>query len=190
MRHVQEKYKMRMKEQKYSPEERRKRMNKQNQLLSDEQVQMLSVDPGGIEQPVAVEEEKDLSNVPLISTEDKTYEEKEETPVDAIKDEEKGDVDPVILSKQQVDSDDEEIEEEKSKLPKRKLKKLSRMIVQKLQQKVNLKASSNILLIPQHWRFRREYSQDKRGRKTCLGTARFYPTNWCCEGATITTRKR
>ncbi|GFS54459.1 uncharacterized protein TNIN_289761 [Trichonephila inaurata madagascariensis] len=188
-------------------------MNEQNQLLSgkqekltdedmevpqaiekilvfkSEQVEMLSVDSDGIAQPIVVEEEKSLSNVPLISAEDETYEEKE-TPVDVIKDKAKGDVDPVILSKQQVDLHDEEIEEEKPKLPKRKLKKLSRMSVAKLQQKVNLKASSNILLIPQHWSFRCEYSQDKRERKTCLGTARFYQTNWCCEGATITTRKR
>ncbi|GFV00092.1 hypothetical protein TNCV_4057641 [Trichonephila clavipes] len=29
--------------------------------------------------------------------------------------------------------------------------------------KVNLKALSNMVLIPQHWSFRREYSQDKSG---------------------------
>ncbi|GFX63554.1 hypothetical protein TNCV_105611 [Trichonephila clavipes] len=33
----------------------------------------------GVAQPVAVEEEKGLSNVSLISTEDETYEEKEDT---------------------------------------------------------------------------------------------------------------
>ncbi|GFY55606.1 hypothetical protein TNIN_473471 [Trichonephila inaurata madagascariensis] len=70
-----------------------------------------------------------------------------------------------VGSKERVDLDDDEIEEEKPKLLKRKLKKLSRMIVAKLQQKVNLKAPSNIVLIPQHWSFRREYSQDKRGRE-------------------------
>ncbi|GFY78027.1 CCHC-type domain-containing protein [Trichonephila inaurata madagascariensis] len=52
---------------------------------------------------------------------------------------------------------------EKPKLPKRKLKELSRMSVTKLQQKVKLKASSNIVLVPQYWNFKREYSQDKRG---------------------------
>ncbi|GFW24184.1 hypothetical protein TNCV_1847431 [Trichonephila clavipes] len=36
----------------------------------------------------------------LMSAEDETYEEKEETPVDVIKDRAKGDVDPEILSKQ------------------------------------------------------------------------------------------
>ncbi|GFS96038.1 hypothetical protein TNCV_4278111 [Trichonephila clavipes] len=39
------------------------------------------------------------------------------------------------------------------------------MMVAKLQQTVDLKASSNIVLIPQHWSFRCEYSQDKRGRE-------------------------
>ncbi|GFY09027.1 syntaxin-binding protein 5-like [Trichonephila clavipes] len=39
------------------------------------------------------------------------------------------------------------------------------MTVAKLQQKMNLKASSNIVLIPHHWSFKREYSQDKRGRE-------------------------
>ncbi|GFS50276.1 splicing factor 3B subunit 2 [Trichonephila inaurata madagascariensis] len=37
------------------------------------------------------------------------------------------------------------------------------MIVAKLQQKVNLKASSNIVLVPQHWSFKRKYLQDKSG---------------------------
>ncbi|GFS50213.1 retrovirus-related Pol polyprotein from transposon opus [Trichonephila inaurata madagascariensis] len=52
---------------------------------------------------------------------------------------------------------------EKPKLPKRKFKELSRMSVTKLQRKVNLKTSNNIVLVPQHWSFKREYSQDKRG---------------------------
>ncbi|GFW38470.1 uncharacterized protein TNCV_4609771 [Trichonephila clavipes] len=130
-------------------------------VSKSKQVQMLSVDPDGVTQPVTVEEEKGLSNALLISAEDETYEEKGKTPVDVIKDKAEGDVDPIILSKQRVDLDDEAIEE----LPKRKLKKLSRMTVDKLQQKVNLKASSNIVLIPQHWDVRYEYSQDKRGEK-------------------------
>ncbi|GFX44659.1 uncharacterized protein TNCV_4441641 [Trichonephila clavipes] len=37
------------------------------------------------------------------------------------------------------------------------------MTVAELQQKVNLKASRNMVPIPQHWSFRREYSQDKSG---------------------------
>ncbi|GFV87662.1 uncharacterized protein TNCV_779461 [Trichonephila clavipes] len=35
------------------------------------------------------------------------------------------------------------------------------MTVAELQQKVNLKASSNMVLIPLHWSFRGKYSQDK-----------------------------
>ncbi|GFU92988.1 hypothetical protein TNCV_2081341 [Trichonephila clavipes] len=99
MRHVQEEHKRRMKkEQKCLPEERCNRMNEQNQLLSED------VDPDAVAQPVAVEEKKGfISNVPLISTEDETFEEKEETPVDARKDKAKGDVNPVILSKERVD---------------------------------------------------------------------------------------
>ncbi|GFX47501.1 hypothetical protein TNCV_618601 [Trichonephila clavipes] len=51
----------------------------------------------------------------------------------------------------------------KLKLPKRKHKELSRMLVTKLQRKVNLKASNNFVLVLQHWSFKQEYSQDKRG---------------------------
>ncbi|GFS71539.1 hypothetical protein TNCV_5052221 [Trichonephila clavipes] len=148
---------------------------------------MLSGDPD-VAQPVTVWEEKGLSTVPLISAVGETYEEKVETPVDVIKDKAKGDVDPVILSKHRVDLDDDEIEEE---LPKKKLDKLSMTAVAELQQKVNLKTSSNIVLVPQHWSFRREYSQDKIGKENLLGNCRFYQINWCCEGATIIiTRKR
>ncbi|GFS55901.1 hypothetical protein TNIN_468751 [Trichonephila inaurata madagascariensis] len=89
--------------------------------------------------------------------------ERRETPVDVIKDKSKGDINPVILSKKRVDIDNDEIEEEKPKLPKRKLKKISRTTVAKLQQKVNLKASTNIALVPQHRSFKRKYSQDKEG---------------------------
>ncbi|GFY51393.1 putative splicing factor 3b subunit 2 [Trichonephila inaurata madagascariensis] len=60
-------------------------------------------------------------------------------------------------------SAEEGIEEEKPKLPERKLKNLSRMTVAELQQKVNLKASSNLILIPQHWSFKLKYSQHERG---------------------------
>ncbi|GFU48908.1 uncharacterized protein TNCV_3209121 [Trichonephila clavipes] len=73
--------------------------------------------------------------------------EKEEISVDVIKD--KDDINPIILSKERIDFDEDEIEEEKPKLPKIKRKNLSRMTVAELQQKVNLKASSNMVLIPQ-----------------------------------------
>ncbi|GFS41963.1 putative splicing factor 3b subunit 2 [Trichonephila inaurata madagascariensis] len=63
------------------------------------------------------------------------------------------------INKERVDLDDNEIEEKTLKLPKRKLKNLSRITGTELQQKVNLKASSN----PQHWSFKRKYSQDKGG---------------------------
>ncbi|GFW64255.1 hypothetical protein TNCV_2415061 [Trichonephila clavipes] len=59
---------------------------------------MLSVDPDPVAQPVTVREENGLSIVQLISA-NEMYEEKEETPVDVIKDKAKGDVDPIILSK-------------------------------------------------------------------------------------------
>ncbi|GFY29181.1 uncharacterized protein TNCV_4723091 [Trichonephila clavipes] len=72
----------------------------------------------------------------------------------------KGDLNSVILSKERMDFDEDEIEEEKPKLPKRKRNNLSRRTVAEIQQKVILKASSNMVLIPQHWSFR-EYSQDK-----------------------------
>ncbi|GFW30654.1 retrovirus-related Pol polyprotein from transposon opus [Trichonephila clavipes] len=85
--------------------------------------------------------------------------EKEEISVDVIKD--KDESNPVIFSKERIDFDEDEIEEEKLKLPKRKRKNLNRRTVAELQQKVNLKASSNMVLIPQHWSFRGEYSQDK-----------------------------
>ncbi|GFW83615.1 uncharacterized protein TNCV_2204641 [Trichonephila clavipes] len=70
----------------------------------------------------------------------------------------------VVVEKEKEEiSVDDEIEEEKLNLPKRKRKHLSRRTVAELQQKVNLKASSNMVLIPQHWSLRREYSQDESG---------------------------
>ncbi|GFT72507.1 uncharacterized protein TNCV_973781 [Trichonephila clavipes] len=168
MRHVQEEHKTSMKEEhKCLPEERCKRMNEENQLLNEEeekssdedmevtqaiekvlvpkggQVQTRSADQYAVAQFVVVEKEK------------------EEISVDVIKD--KDYLNPVILSKERIDFDEDEIEEEKLKLPKRKRKNLSRMTVAELQQKVNLKASSNMVLIPQHWSFRGKYSQDKSG---------------------------
>ncbi|GFY57519.1 hypothetical protein TNIN_218861, partial [Trichonephila inaurata madagascariensis] len=53
-------------------------------------------------------------------------------------------INPVILSKERVDLDNDEIEEEKPKLPKRKLNKLSRMTVAKLQQKPFTKAVNHL----------------------------------------------
>ncbi|GFY07797.1 uncharacterized protein TNCV_4287331 [Trichonephila clavipes] len=106
-----------------------------------EPIQTCSTDQYAVAQSVVVEKEK------------------EEISVDVIKD--KDESNPVILSKERIDSDEDEIEEEKLNLPKRKRKNLSRRTVAELQQKVNLKASSNMVLIPQHWSFRGEYSQDK-----------------------------
>ncbi|GFX50421.1 retrovirus-related Pol polyprotein from transposon opus [Trichonephila clavipes] len=107
-----------------------------------EPIQTRSTDQYAVAQSVVVEKEK------------------EEISVDVIKD--KDESNPVILSKERIDFDEDEIEEEKLKLPKRKRKNLSRTVAE-LQQKVNLKASSNMVLIPQHWIFRGEYSQDKSG---------------------------
>ncbi|GFS54622.1 uncharacterized protein TNCV_2749181 [Trichonephila clavipes] len=114
-----------------------------NVLVSKgEQVQTRSADQYAVAQSVVVEKEK------------------EEISVDVIKD--KDDLKPVILSKEKIDFDEDEIKE-KPKLPKRKRKNLSRMTAAELQQKGNLKVSSNMVLIPQHWSFRGEHSQDKSG---------------------------
>ncbi|GFY59050.1 hypothetical protein TNIN_271611 [Trichonephila inaurata madagascariensis] len=138
-------------------------------VFRSEQIQMLSADQDAEAQPVTAEEEKGLSrdsaNVPLISAEDETYVGKEGTPVDVRTDKGKGSVNHVILSKERRYLDDVEIEEATPKFPDRKLKKLRRMTVAKLQQTVDLKASSNMVLISQHWSLRRGYSQDKRGRE-------------------------
>ncbi|GFQ89763.1 putative splicing factor 3b subunit 2 [Trichonephila clavata] len=86
---------------------------------------------------------------------------KEETPVDVIRDEVKDDINLAILNKETLDLEYDEIEEEKSKLFQGKRKKLSRKTVAELQQKVNLKASSNIILVFHHWCFKGK--QDKQG---------------------------
>ncbi|GFX76210.1 hypothetical protein TNCV_1233481 [Trichonephila clavipes] len=152
MRYVQEERKTSMKEeQKCLPEERCKRTTEQNQLLKEEQeklsdedmevtqaiekvlvskgeqVQTCRADQYAVAQSISVEKEK----------EDKSF--------DVIKD--KVDPNSVILSKERMDFDEDENEEEKPKLPKRKCKNLSRMTIAKLQQKVNRKASSNMVLI-------------------------------------------
>ncbi|GFX25132.1 uncharacterized protein TNCV_2753071 [Trichonephila clavipes] len=114
-----------------------------------EQVQTRSADQYAVAQSVVEEKEK------------------EEISVDVIKD--KDDFNPVIISKEQIDFDEDEIEEEKPKSPKRKRKNLNRMTVAELQQKVNLEASSNMVLIPQHWSFRGEHSQDKSEMRKLAG---------------------
>ncbi|GFX84242.1 hypothetical protein TNCV_3975891 [Trichonephila clavipes] len=92
MRHVQEEHKMRMKEvQKCFQKERGKRIDEQNQLFNEEQEKS----------------DEDMEN--------ETYEGKEETPVDMIKDKAEGDINPVILSKERVNLEDDGIEEEKPK---------------------------------------------------------------------------
>ncbi|GFQ66396.1 splicing factor 3B subunit 2 [Trichonephila clavata] len=185
MQQVQEKHKMRMKaeKQKCSLEERCKRMEELKQFLKQEsdedmevpqaiekvlvfkgeRAQMLSVNPDAVAQPVIVGEGKglsrDSSKVPLIPANNEMCEGKEETPVDVIRDKVKDDINPAIFSKETLDLEDDEIEEEKSKFFKRKLKKLSRKTVAELQQKVNLKASSNIILVLHHWCFKGK--QDK-----------------------------
>ncbi|GFX71955.1 retrovirus-related Pol polyprotein from transposon 412 [Trichonephila clavipes] len=74
--------------------------------------------------------------------------------------------DEKIGSKKRMDFDEDEIEEEKPKLLKRKRKNLSRMTVAELQQKVNPKASSNMvawpLMIEERRRKEDEGEQERR----------------------------
>ncbi|GFR14980.1 uncharacterized protein TNCT_472731 [Trichonephila clavata] len=147
------------------------RIMQEKKQFKGERAKMLSVDPDAVVQPVAIGEEKDLSrdsfNVPPISADDEMYEEREETSVHVIKDKAKEDVHPGILNKEPVNLDDYEFEEERPKLSKEKLKKLSRMTVEEVKQKEcvnsNLKASSNVILVPHHLCFKCKNSQDKRG---------------------------
>ncbi|GFR19808.1 splicing factor 3B subunit 2 [Trichonephila clavata] len=85
---------------------------------------------------------------------------KEETPVDVIRDKVKDDINPAILSKETLDLEDDKIEEERSTLFKRKLKKLSRKTVAELEQKVNCNTCDYILAF-HHWCFKDK--QDKQG---------------------------
>ncbi|PRD31561.1 UNVERIFIED_CONTAM: hypothetical protein NCL1_23201 [Trichonephila clavipes] len=85
------------------------------------------------------------------------------------------------------------IEVEKSKLCKRKLKKSGRMTVegkQKVRESSIFKASSDVIFVPCHLCFKRNYSQvkERRCRKTCAETV-FYPTIWCFEKATNNAKK-
>ncbi|GFR22798.1 uncharacterized protein TNCT_441321 [Trichonephila clavata] len=137
-----------------------------------ERAQMLSVNPDTVTQPVIVGERKglsrDSSKVPLVPADNEMCEGKEETPVNVIRDKVKDDTNPPILSKEPLDLEDDEIEEDKSKLFQRKRKKLSRKTVAELQQKVNLKASNNIILVFHQWCFKGK--QDKQGiEKNLLG---------------------
>ncbi|GFV65727.1 uncharacterized protein TNCV_4153631 [Trichonephila clavipes] len=102
--------------------------------LESERAQMLSVDPDALAQPDTVREEKGLSRIQLISV-DEMCEEKEEASVDVMKETAKEDINPVILSKEPVNLDDE-IEEVK----------------QKVCFNPNLKASNNIIFVQHHWR--------------------------------------
>ncbi|GFV84689.1 uncharacterized protein TNCV_4296711 [Trichonephila clavipes] len=157
MRHVQKECKTSMKEeQKCLPEEGCKRMNEQNQLLNEEQ-EKLSDEEMEVTQAIEKVLVSKGEHVQTCSVDQYAVAES----VDMIKD--KGDLNPVIRSNERMDFDEDEIEEEKPKLcvPKGKRKNLSKRTVAELQQKVNLKASSNIVLIPQHWSFKGEYSQDK-----------------------------
>ncbi|GFS99954.1 uncharacterized protein TNCV_4196391 [Trichonephila clavipes] len=71
-----------------------------------------SVDPDAVAQPVTVGGKKGLSRVQLISA-DEMREEREETSIDVIKETAKEDINPVILSREPVNLDDDEIEEVK-----------------------------------------------------------------------------
>ncbi|GFW45988.1 uncharacterized protein TNCV_3276061 [Trichonephila clavipes] len=140
MRHIQEKRKTSMKEeQKWLPEERCKRMNEQNQLLNEEQKKLSDED---VEVPQAIEKvlvskgeqvQTHSADQYAVAQSVVVEKEKEEISVDVIKD--KDDINPVILSKERMDFVEDEIEEEKPKLPKRKRRNLSRMTVAELQQK-------------------------------------------------------
>ncbi|PRD26037.1 UNVERIFIED_CONTAM: hypothetical protein NCL1_39192 [Trichonephila clavipes] len=83
--------------------------------LESGRAKRLSVGPDAVAQPVTVPEEKDLPGVLLISA-DEMCEEKEETSVDVIKETAKGDINPVILSKEPGNLKDDEIEEIKQKV--------------------------------------------------------------------------
>ncbi|GFX68032.1 uncharacterized protein TNCV_921331 [Trichonephila clavipes] len=104
---------------------------------------MLSVDPDDVVQPVTVLEERGLPRVLLISADD-MCEEKEETSVDVINETAKEDINPVVLNKDPLNLDDDEMEE----------------VEQKEYFNLNLKASSNVICVQHHWR---KYSQVQRG---------------------------
>ncbi|GFS73997.1 hypothetical protein TNCV_108701 [Trichonephila clavipes] len=100
-------------------------LNEEQEKLSDEDMEVPQCGSRCCSTTCHCWEEKGLSGdssiAPLNSAKDEMYEEKEETPVDMIKDKAKGDFNPVILSKETLDLEDDETEE-KPELPKRKLK--------------------------------------------------------------------
>ncbi|GFY38859.1 uncharacterized protein TNIN_398411 [Trichonephila inaurata madagascariensis] len=106
--------------------------------LESERAKMLSVGLDAVAQPVTVPEEKGLTRVLLISANEMC----EETSVNVIKETAK-DINPVVLSKEPVHLDDDEIEEVK----------------QEVCFKPNLKVSSNVIFVQHHWR---KYSQVQR----------------------------
>ncbi|GFV99529.1 splicing factor 3B subunit 2 [Trichonephila clavipes] len=111
--------------------------------LESERAKMLSVGPDAMAQPVTVPEEKCLPRALLISA-DEMCEEKEERSVDVIKETAKEDINPVVLNREPLNLNNDEIEE----------------IKQKVWFKPNLKASSNVIFVHHHWR---KYSQIQRG---------------------------
>ncbi|GFY54013.1 uncharacterized protein TNIN_290661 [Trichonephila inaurata madagascariensis] len=99
--------------------------------LESERAKMLDVGLDAVVQPVTVQE-KGLPRVLLISTNEIC----EETSVDVIKETAKEDINPMVLSKEPGNLDDDEIEEVK----------------QKVCFNPNLKASSNVIFVQHHWR--------------------------------------
>ncbi|GFY67343.1 uncharacterized protein TNIN_162731 [Trichonephila inaurata madagascariensis] len=100
--------------------------------LESERAKMLSVGPDAVAQLVTVPKEKGLPRVLLISANEMC----EETSVDVIKETAKEDINPVILSKEPVNLDDDEMEEVKPKVCLNP----------------NLEASSNVIFVQHHWR--------------------------------------
>ncbi|GFV06049.1 uncharacterized protein TNCV_3143401 [Trichonephila clavipes] len=78
--------------------------------LESERAKMLSVCPDAMAQPVTVPEEKCLPRALLISA-DEMCEEKEERSVDVIKETAKENINPVVLSREPLNLNNDEIEE-------------------------------------------------------------------------------
>ncbi|GFV45761.1 uncharacterized protein TNCV_2321211 [Trichonephila clavipes] len=76
---------------------------------------MLSVGPDAMAQPVTVPQEKCLPRALLISA-DEMCGEKEETSVDVIGDTTKEDINPVVLNREPLNLNNDEIEEIKQKV--------------------------------------------------------------------------
>ncbi|GFT50569.1 uncharacterized protein TNCV_551631 [Trichonephila clavipes] len=113
MRHVQKKHETSMKEQKWLPEERCKRMNEQNQLLNEEEEKFSDEDmevTQAIEKVLVSKGEQIQTRCTDQYAVEQSVVVEEEISVDVIKD--KDESNPVILSKEQIDFDEDEIEEE------------------------------------------------------------------------------